>query len=67
MLWFFSACDSFRTAGQFASGRRAFLTKNYQEALGHFQKVTDKNPNYVVLEIISATKLDRQKLIQSSE
>ncbi len=47
MLWLFSACDSFRTAGQFASGRRAFLVKNYEEALRHFQKVADKKPDYV--------------------
>jgi tetratricopeptide (TPR) repeat protein len=47
MMWVFSACDSFRTSGQFASGRRAFLVKNYEEALGHFQKVADKKPGYV--------------------
>jgi hypothetical protein len=47
MIWFFSACDSFRTSGQFASGRRAFLVKNYEEALRHFQKVADKSPGYV--------------------
>ncbi|MGH7927335.1 MAG: tetratricopeptide repeat protein [Candidatus Binatia bacterium] len=47
MVWLFSACDSFRTGGQFASGRRALLVKNYEEALGHFQKVADKRPGYV--------------------
>jgi tetratricopeptide (TPR) repeat protein len=47
MIWFFSACDSFRTSGQFASGRRAFLVKNYEEALRHFQKVANKSPGYV--------------------
>jgi len=47
MVWLISACDSFRTSGQFASGRRAFLVKNYEVALGNFQKVADKNPGYV--------------------
>lgn len=47
MLWLFSACESFRTAGQFASGRRAFLAKNYEEALGHFHKVSKTKPGYV--------------------
>jgi len=47
MVWLFSACDSFRTSGQFASGRRAFIVKNYEAALGHFQKVADKSPGYV--------------------
>jgi hypothetical protein len=39
--------DSFRTGGQFAAGRRAFLAKNCEGALGHFQKVVDKSPGYV--------------------
>ena len=47
MLWLFSACDSFRTAGHFASGRRAFLANNHEEALGHFQKVSKNKPGYV--------------------
>jgi tetratricopeptide (TPR) repeat protein len=47
MVWFFSACDSFRTGGQFAAGRRAFLAKNYGEALEHFEKVAGAKPNYV--------------------
>jgi tetratricopeptide (TPR) repeat protein len=46
MVWFFSACESFWTSGQFASGRRAFLVKNYAEAVEYFQKVADKNPAY---------------------
>ena len=47
MVWFFSGCDFFLTSGQFASGRRAFLVKNYEKAIGHFQKVADKRPGYV--------------------
>jgi tetratricopeptide (TPR) repeat protein len=47
MVWFLSACDSFWTSGQFASGRRAFVVKNYQEALAYFRKVADKKPGYV--------------------
>src|SRR5512145_1702941 len=42
-----SLFQSFRISGQFVSGRRAFLVKNYEDALGHFQKVADKNPGYV--------------------
>jgi tetratricopeptide (TPR) repeat protein len=42
-----SLYESFRTSGQFASGRRAFLIKNYEEALGHFQKVAAKRTAYV--------------------
>lgn len=44
-----SVFQSFRNAGRFASGRRAFLVKNYEEALGHFQKVADKRPGYVFM------------------
>jgi len=44
---FSTAREIFWTSGQFASGRRAFLVKNYEEALGKFQKVADKNPGYV--------------------
>jgi tetratricopeptide (TPR) repeat protein len=47
MVWLFSGCDSFRTGREFASGRRAFLVKNYERALGHFRKVADKKPDYV--------------------
>ena len=33
MVFFLSGCDSFKVAGQFQSGRQAFLAKNYEEAL----------------------------------
>lgn len=47
MLFFLSGCDSFRVAGQFAAGRRAFVAKNYEEALSHFQRAARGNPDYV--------------------
>ncbi|MGH7796498.1 MAG: hypothetical protein ACREQ2_16640 [Candidatus Binatia bacterium] len=33
VVFFLAGCDSFRVAGQFAAGRRAFVAKNYEEAL----------------------------------
>jgi tetratricopeptide (TPR) repeat protein len=47
LLFFLSGCDSFRVAGQFAAGRRAFVAKNYEEALTHFQRAAHGNPNYI--------------------
>lgn len=47
MAIFFSACDSFKGAGQFQSGRQAFLAKNYEAALTSFQRVARSNPNYI--------------------
>ena len=47
MTFFLSGCDSFKISGQFQSGRRAFLAKNYEESLTFFQKVAQANPNYV--------------------
>jgi tetratricopeptide (TPR) repeat protein len=44
---FLSACGSFRIAEQFAAGRRAFVAKNYQEALGYLERVARRNPDYV--------------------
>ena len=43
----FSGCDSFKVAGQFQSGRQAFLAKNYEEALTSFQQVARADPNYI--------------------
>ncbi len=42
-----SGCDSFKVAGQFQSGRQAFLAKNYEGALTSFQQVARANPNYI--------------------
>jgi hypothetical protein len=47
VVFFFSGCDSFKAAGQFQSGRRAFLAKDYEAALLSFQKVSQADPNYV--------------------
>jgi len=47
MVFFLSGCDSFKVAGQFQSGRQAFLAKNYEEALTAFQKVARAKPNYI--------------------
>lgn len=47
MVFFLSGCDSFKVAGQFQSGRQAFLAKNYEEALTSFQKVARADPNYI--------------------
>jgi tetratricopeptide (TPR) repeat protein len=47
MVFFLSGCDSFKVAGQFQSGRQAFLAKNYEEALTYFQRAARGNPNYI--------------------
>jgi hypothetical protein len=47
MVFFLSGCDSFKVAGQFQSGRQAFLAKNYEEALTSFQQVARADPNYI--------------------
>jgi len=47
MVFFLSGCDSFKVAGQFQSGRQAFLAKNYEAALTSFQQVARANPNYI--------------------
>ena len=47
LLFFLWGCDSFRVAGQFAAGRRAFVAKNYEEALTYFQRAAQGNPNYI--------------------
>jgi tetratricopeptide (TPR) repeat protein len=47
LLFFLSGCDSFRVARQFAAGRRAFVAKNYEEALTYFQRAAQGNPNYI--------------------
>ena len=41
------ALTSFRIAGQFQSGRRAFLAKKYEDAFKYFQQVGQSNPDYV--------------------
>jgi len=41
------ALTSFRIAGQFQSGRRAFLAKKYEDAFKYFQQVAQSNPDYV--------------------
>jgi hypothetical protein len=38
MVFFLSGCDSFKVAGQFQSGRQAFLAKNYEEGAHVFPK-----------------------------
>ncbi|HVH91721.1 MAG TPA: hypothetical protein VM783_10080, partial [Candidatus Acidoferrum sp.] len=47
MVFSFFGCDSFKVAGQFQSGRQAFLAKNYEEALTSFQQVARADPNYI--------------------
>jgi tetratricopeptide (TPR) repeat protein len=47
MVGFLWGCDSFRIGRQFQSGRQAFLSKNYEEALTYFQKVAQSNPKYI--------------------
>jgi tetratricopeptide (TPR) repeat protein len=44
LLW---GCDSFKGAGQFQSGRQAFLARNYEAALTSFQRVARADPNYI--------------------
>jgi len=41
------ALTSFRIAGQFQSGRRAFLAKKYEDVLKYFQQVAQSNPDYI--------------------
>jgi tetratricopeptide (TPR) repeat protein len=47
MVFFFSGCDSFKVAGQFQSGRQAFLAKNYEEALTSLQEAARTDPSYI--------------------
>jgi hypothetical protein len=47
------ALTSFRIAGQFQSGRRAFLAKKYEDALKYFQQVAQSNPDYIFVSGIS--------------
>ena len=47
MVFFLSGCESFKVAGQFQSGRQAFLAKDYEAALASFQKVARADPNYM--------------------
>jgi tetratricopeptide (TPR) repeat protein len=47
MALFSSGLSAFRIAGQFQSGRRAFLAKKYDEALKYFEKAAQGNPDYV--------------------
>jgi tetratricopeptide (TPR) repeat protein len=47
VMVFFLGCESFKVAGQFQSGRHAFLAKNYEAALTSFQQVARADPNYV--------------------
>jgi tetratricopeptide (TPR) repeat protein len=42
-----SGCASILVSGDFQSGREALLTNNDQRALGYFQSVAEKDPNYV--------------------
>ena len=44
---FASAWKAYKAAGQFQSGRQAFLAKKYDEALVYFQKVAESHPNYM--------------------
>ena len=43
----FSGIRAFRVAAQFQSGRRAFVAKKYEQALKHFQKAAQANPDYI--------------------
>ena len=51
MAWFFSARETFQTAGEFAAGRGEFLAKNYETALVHFEKVARADPDYVFISV----------------
>lgn len=44
---FLLGCDAYKVAGYFQSGRQAFLSKKYDDALGHFQKAAEGNPGYM--------------------
>lgn len=52
MVFLLSGCDSFKVAGQFQSGRQAFLAKNYEEALTYFQRAARGNPNYIFESVL---------------
>jgi tetratricopeptide (TPR) repeat protein len=43
----FFACDSYQVAGLAQSGRQALLKKDFETALGHFEEVARRDPNYV--------------------
>jgi tetratricopeptide (TPR) repeat protein len=44
---FLFACAALQVAGEFQSGRQALLIGNNEAALAYFQKVAEKDPNYV--------------------
>jgi len=45
-MGFSSALRAFRVAGQFQSGRRAFLAKKYEEALKYFRQAAQTDADY---------------------
>jgi tetratricopeptide (TPR) repeat protein len=49
---FLSGCDSFKVAGQFQSGRQAFLAKNYQKALVSFEQAAQADPDYIFESVL---------------
>jgi tetratricopeptide (TPR) repeat protein len=44
---FLSACATMQTGGAFQSGRRALIAGDDEAALGFFQSVAERNPNFV--------------------
>jgi tetratricopeptide (TPR) repeat protein len=42
-----AGCAAFQVAGQVQSGRRALMINDSETALGYFQSVAERNPNYV--------------------
>lgn len=46
LLWILSGCASMQIGGEFQSGRQALLKGNNETALGYFQSVAQKDPNY---------------------
>ena len=51
-MFMLTGCDAFRIAGQFQSGRQAFVAKKYAEALAHFQQVAAANPSYMFQSVL---------------
>jgi tetratricopeptide (TPR) repeat protein len=47
-----AGCDAFKIAGQFQSGRQAFVANKYAEALAYFQKVAAANPDYMFHSVL---------------
>ena len=52
MVLVVTGCEAYRVAGQFQSGRQAFVARKYDEALAYFQQVAAANPTYMFQSVL---------------